>query len=358
MTFGVKPLVIIPDKGDLTKVLKEKCIPYEICFYKPWVTREKNMFKNAASYACNLLAAYYISMIAKKSKIDLIHTNSSAVNVGALAAKISKIPHIWHIREFLKEDYNLEFKSGWKKSVDFINNNSDVVIAISDKIAEKYKNDVEKGKLRTIYNGISLKDVYLTREAVSNQLNQVVLLLVGVIIPNKGQEEAILAVKKLVDEGFTNVVLNIVGDGDYKPTLEIMVVELNLKNNIKFLGYISDVNEVRANSNIALMCSKAEAFGRTTIEAMLAKLPVVGANSGATSELIINGETGYLYEQGNYIDLADKIKQLLIDFDKINQFGLQGYERAKKYFTADRNAMEIMQIYNEVTQNRNVVLIN
>ncbi len=72
-----------------------------------------------------------------------------------------------------------------------------------------------------------------------------------------------------------------------------------LKEEVTFLPYVNNLTELRENSDFALVCSRMEALGRVAIEAMLAGLPVIGADTGGTKELIgENEERGYLYRQG------------------------------------------------------------
>lgn len=63
----------------------------------------------------------------------------------------------------------------------------------------------------------------------------------------------------------------------------------------------------------ALVCSSSEAFGRVTLESMLSGLPVIGADTAGTGELIINGMNGLLYKNKDENDLALKIHMLLDD---------------------------------------------
>ena len=59
-----------------------------------------------------------------------------------------------------------------------------------------------------------------------------------------------------------------------------------LKEEVTFLPYVNNLTELRENSDFALVCSRMEALGRVAIEAMLAGLPVIGADTGGTKELI------------------------------------------------------------------------
>ena len=97
----------------------------------------------------------------------------------------------------------------------------------------------------------------------------------------------------------------------------------------------------------AIVASKAEAFGRVTVEAMMAGTLVIGANTAGTKELI--GENyGLLYEQGNAIDLADKIIYAMQNSEKMSLIAKNAREYSLQRFSAGRNAREIFDVYETI----------
>ena len=98
-------------------------------------------------------------------------------------------------------------------------------------------------------------------------------------------------------------------------------------------------------SDIVLVCSKSEAFGRVTIEGMFSGRPVIGARSAATAELIKDGVNGLLYDPGNPGDLADKIKRLQECPAFGEHLGNQARSWVLSYFTADRYANELSAVF-------------
>ena len=79
--------------------------------------------------------------------------------------------------------------------------------------------------------------------------------------------------------------------------------------NILFYRYTKELQAMRSNSSMVLVCSKREAFGRVTAEAMMSGKIVIGSNRGGTRELIgANKERGYLYTWNNPKELAQKIQ--------------------------------------------------
>lgn len=348
---NVNVYLLVPYKNeDFFLSLRLKGIKVIMYRYDWWMKNKKNVgfFEYIKIFVLNYIAAYKAAKRVKQLDINIIHTNSSTINIGALINKFTGIPHVWHIREFGKEDYDLDFLYGKKYSMKFMDKYSSRIIAISKAIHDKYK-VYFRDKLTIIYNGISKN--YVNKKQVKQHKAITNILLAGSIMPGKGQLEAIMAVRKLVCDGYDNLHLHLAGlvnDLGYDKNLKVIVNENSLSGNIHFMEYQNDLKSLRQAADIELVCSRSEAFGRVTIEAMLSMNPVIGANTGGTKELIIDGYNGLLYKSGDYIDLAEKIKYLIDNNDKIGIMGENAFSFALENFTAERNAEEIYKIYSEL----------
>ena len=100
--------------------------------------------------------------------------------------------------------------------------------------------------------------------------------------------------------------------------------------------------------DVELVCSRAEAFGRITAEAMMGGMPVIGSDTGGTPELIREGETGFLYEYGNSEALADRMAFFIEHPEAITMMGHKAQAYALQNFTIERCVKEIMDVYREV----------
>ena len=89
-------------------------------------------------------------------------------------------------------------------------------------------------------------------------------------------------------------------------------------SNVHLKGFNKNISANRQKYDMALTCSKMEALGRVTIEGMYYRNLVVGANSGATVELIEDGKTGYLYKSGEFEDLAKTIEKVIVNNNNNN----------------------------------------
>lgn len=352
---NIEPLVVLPSKGTLEYLLKKEKIPYKIIRLFNWVTPidKHNLVKEKIKWKIkkiiNFIQEFRILSLIKRKNIELVHINAVTASWGYNAAKKSGIPVVWHIREFLEEDLNKRF---WEKekSIQCLNN-ADAIIAISESVKNKYKNIIDNELLVRIYNGVDIEVYNNTKDIFKNE--ETTLTLAGRIVPTKGHEEVIYAVNHLVKNGTSNIKVRFVGgEGDKSFTVRLkkMIKDLSLEKYIEFTGHRPDMQIVWNETDIALVCSKAEAFGRVTIEAMMAGTLVIGANTEGTAELI-NNKYGLMYKQGNYKSLAEKIKYAIDNKNEMIEIADQARNYAIKGFTAKQNANNIYYLYKKIVNN-------
>ena len=117
---------------------------------------------------------------------------------------------------------------------------------------------------------------------------------------------------------------------------------------IDFIDFTEDRDRYFIQSHAALMCSRSEAFGRVTVEAMKFGLPVIGANSGGTRELIRDGWNGLLYPPGDPAALAERIDRLYGDQALRARLGGNGRAWAQRTFSIARHTEGVMKVLAEI----------
>ena len=95
--------------------------------------------------------------------------------------------------------------------------------------------------------------------------------------------------------------LLLAGDGPERVEVEQLCRELNLKDDVRFLGKLDAVEEILSVSDLFILPSETESFGLAALEAMACKLPVLSSNAGGIPELNIDGVTGFLDEVGGIL---------------------------------------------------------
>lgn len=281
-----------------------------------------------------------IAAYCNQEHIDLIHSNSSVINIGGLISKYSGIKHIWHIREFGDLDFNMYPLVNRHTYRTFINRFSDRVIFNSNAVAEHF-DFINTDKKIVVYNGVSLDNVIENKDKISH--SGINLLISGRISAAKGQDQAIRACINLYSKGYDNIRLFIAGRGDIKT-----VFKDKLPSFVICTGNLSDLRDLRKKVDIELVCSKAEAFGRVTIEAMMGGIPVVGSNTGGTKELIEDNFNGLLYSYGDSEDLSNQIQKIIDDKEMRIRMGNNARSYAINNFSIDRCVKKIESVYNEV----------
>ncbi len=219
-------------------------------------------------------------------------------------------------------------------------------IAISDSIKKHYSPWIGNQDIRVIYNGIKPSP----KRQPSNR-ERIEICIVGLIRPNKGQMELIEAINILVNErGIKNLHVSIVGnsEGNYDEIISHYIKLHGLEEYVTLTGRRNDVPELLTKMDIGVMASSNEAFGRSTVEYMMAGLAVLASDGGANKEIIKDGQTGLIYQSGNTKSLADKLEFLIKDRETLEKLAENGQTAAEKNFSSAANSDAIYSLYKEI----------
>lgn len=353
--------VVVPFRsGQVYHALRKQGIPVKKIFFGWWMMPDawnplmKCLFR--LLYAMEPAAVRRIASFAKKTGAQLIHSNSSAIDAGARAAALCGLPHVWHFREFGDLDYGLSYLLGKAESACRACAVPGKIVFISECLRRYYEREIPDGHGMVIYNGISEK---LLHKKYGNQESgacgdDVIFLIAGNLHEGKRQELAVEACRILHEKGLHGAKLIVAGAPSalrsskaFEERLRAMARELP-EGAVTFTGYVSDMAALRRKADVELVCSSMEAFGRVTAEAMLSSNPVIGSDSGATPELVMDGENGLLFESGNAGALAEKMRYFLEHPDEIARMGANAYEYAKKRFPARLNTDAVAELYHSL----------
>lgn len=282
---------------------------------------------------------------------DIVITNTLVIPWGSVAAALIKRPHIWMINEFGELDHGFNFFIPFNHVLNLIEQSSDVIVTRSNAIRDTLFPHLHHDKLRTIYRSIDLlkeeADIQRERPELFQQNTICRLVVIGTIRESKGQLDAVRAVIELVNHRNRQVELVMVGHADapYRDDLEQLAKDNGVDHRIRILPYQDDVQRILKQADIVLVCSRMEAFGRVILESMLSGKPIIGTNSGGTPELIVEGETGLLYETGNVSQLVDQIENLIDDPLLRQEIAKNGSEFARTTFTLENYAGEFHKLF-------------
>jgi glycosyltransferase involved in cell wall biosynthesis len=338
--------VILPSYGPLVDVLEKSSICYEIVPYKRWLNESAGIVKKKLRTIFNILMVFPVIMKIFKWKPDIIYTNTSTICTGAFAAKITGTPHVWHFREFGFEDYGYEYDMGAKLSRWLTNKLSTICLVNSKAVANKYKEFIPENKLRVIYEAyeetesrILTEDIKPIKKGIMN------CIMVGTLHPAKGIKDAINAISKLHEAGVKpKLFIAGIGNTDYEMELKSQVDSLDLNDYVEFCGYLNSPQLLIRQCDVLLMCSRNEAFGLVTLEAMQNGKPVIGSRIGGTMEIIQDGYNGLLYNPGDVTDLTDKIMLLYKNPELARKMGENALKWTAEKFSPERYINETLMV--------------
>lgn len=306
---GDEVCLFLPGKGNYAEELEKKGIKYEVIpYFSQLFYYRKSIPYLAVPFldVWTLLILPFVIYKTKKYKPDLIYSNTAAENMGVIVAKTIGVRHITHVREFMDLDHRLHFFFGEKAKKNYICK-SDGVLYVSKSVAKHtLLSDALPINHKVIYNGVSSPKMGYVSKKFPEFIN---FGIVGLLDESKGQDMAIRYFN-IVKDAYPESKLHIWGDkeGGYKKRLIELIEILHLEGRVIMHGFEKNLSVVYDNMQVLLMCSKAEGFGRVTVEAMMRGIPVLGYKSGGTSEIIKDGYSGYVFEsEDEFIDKAHKM---------------------------------------------------
>ncbi len=348
--YGVSPIVVLPRCGALTDELERENVDYIIYPYYWWISRSYKAILGPYRLIANPILARCISWVLRGRGIDIVYSNTLATPVGAMVAKTLGVKHLWHVREFVHEDMGADFYLGTRRAAQFIAKSSSYIIYNSCAVETKFKLLFGNTPGAVIYNG------WLIGSGTPKQYRKVLmpektirLCIAGSLHRGKGQHHAIKALSVL-KQSFPNMTLDIVGAGNrlYVRELEKLCSEVGVSASVVWSGYVSDVAAVFRRSDISLVCSRNEAFGRVVVEAMAEGCPVVGSRSGGIPEIIEHGVNGLLYNYESIDDLVRQVSVLINNQELYSKIARRGVVDAYKRFSRRRYAEQIHQVLKEL----------
>lgn len=342
------PIVILPNEGPLKIELEKENVKVIIApvlkLYRKMFT-PSNLLKFSKDYFKGIKT---IKSIRKEYKIDFIYSNTLAVLLGFFFCFFHKIKHIWHVHEIIESP-----KFFTKFFRYFLNNPINSVLIYNSFATCKFWNC--KGNNQVIWNGIAAfpeieeEEKAVIRKTILTTDNEIVFALVGRISRWKGQMLLLEAFNKLVK---THQNIRLVYIGSTPPNQEHFLD--SLKDKIKNYDLIQKVNIIPFQDNIhqfwqcidiaVVSSTEPEPFGMVAIEAMMAKKPVIAANHGGLTEIVVNNETGFLVEPNNKVALKDALEKLITNPELRTSFGEKGFQRAVENFSIQKYVQKIEYI--------------
>jgi glycosyltransferase involved in cell wall biosynthesis len=327
----IEPRVVVPEQGIFGERFRALDLEVRTPRWLPHRLLEQrfavhNAVTHVASAALNIgrMGLFVRELVAliERERIELVYCNNMMVKpLGALAAQISGVPCVLHVRNLHERPVPVTFY-GSVARLPCVRH----IIANSEASAVPYR-AVAPHKVTVVHNGVDLEE-YATSNSPGKavvagafrrrfELGDAVLVgFTGNLIPRKGVDTLIRAAAEVLRrrENVIVVVLGRVPLGspeDYGARYQALAAELEVADRIRFLGFVDDVRSAVADWDILVLPSTQEPFGRSIIEAMALQTAVIASRVGGIPEIIEDGTHGLLVEPGNVAQLAERIEMLV-----------------------------------------------
>lgn len=349
-------MVLVPSRGALSDLLDQLNIRWLSGIYYWWmgVQNKKSpvsFIKWQIKKIINLVSASVLFFKLYPEKFDLIYSNTSTMDIGLTLSRFLFKPHVTHIREFGLDDYGIWFFEPINRVINRLSASSSHIITISKSLQEQYSELLPCKKINLVYNGID-DDFNLADSTFSHQDDIIRFVIVGYLCKGKGQQDIIEAARQLKISGHNSFHIYIAGSGEAKYISELtaLISSYDLSHHITLVGEQDrgEIISLLSRCDVGLITSRKEAFGRVTVEYMLASLPVIASDSGANPELIDDGITGLLYVAGDCAALSEKMSIYMNDRTLAKTHGMRARDEALQRFSIERCAGDVHEIIIDV----------
>jgi len=213
-------------------------------------------------------------------------------------------------------------------------------------------------KIRVVYNGLSI-DKFTTNND-EKRISEIkgrfeipddakVIGIIGRLHFQKNHELLFESFKLLLKKN-PNCCLFCIGDGPRRDELLGLTRSLEIDDKVIFAGERKDIPECLSIIDVMVLPSLWEGLPNVILEAIAAKCPVVATDVGGVSEIIINGKTGFLVENGNKAELAEKINYTIDHPTEMEQIKQNAFDFVVKNFSITRMVSETEKIYERLLE--------
>lgn len=358
---GVTPLFIVPGKDGVYDILIKNnfdtyVIPFKMSIYPNRRSfSDKTFFipKLICRTIINIFALIKIIRLAKMLHPDIIHTNTSVVNLGRMAAKSLNIPHIQHIREYSKygnNDIYFYYFPSWRYVHKSMKKNNICNICITKDI-QKHHELTNSTNTSVVYDG-----VHDVMQKMPNKEKEPFFLYAGRIEYIKGLDillHAYNTYKENVNHSYILYVAGEIADELFYNEITHFIDSHQLKDHVRFLGNVDKIEELMQKAAALIIPSRFEGFGFCMPEAMFNGCLCIGNYVAGTKEQLDNGvecvkETialSYSTEKELTDCLIKVHKSNDNDWNSIKEYA---FKTVNTLYTNEKSAKTILQIYHNI----------
>ena len=318
---------------------------------RSWCSRSRRRRANCARSGCptrwlrvrqlTTVFSYALRLrrLIRARHVDVVHTNTlKAGFYGSLAARLARVPCVWHVRDRLADDYLPTLAVlATRLALTVLPAR---ILCNSRTTAETVMAGPLAGRRRKLlaaplYDPLDVDA--LSPPAPSRPPSaDFTVGMVGRLAPWKGQHLVIRALAQLPPT--TRLVLigaAMFGEDDYVARLHEEVARLGLADRVEFRGFTEDVFAALEQVDVLVHASVVpEPFGQVVVEGLAAGVPVIAARGGGPSEILTHGKDGLLHDAGDVAGLAGLIRSVQQDAVLRDRLVTNGRRRARDFAPA------------------------
>jgi glycosyltransferase involved in cell wall biosynthesis len=278
----------------------------------------------------------------------LFHSNL----IGRLAATLCRVPvMISGQRTFLEDSEQGRSQRKWDRRTFFM---TDYCLANSIAGADSLFDQSEKQRqqISVVYNGIMTERFGLLEDNQRIELRKELGLdpdrfTFGMVAQLRRHKDHTTLIKAMAQ--LPQAQLLLVGSGDMEESIRKQIADCGLADRVIMAGYRSDIPRVLGALDAFVLATEIEGLPVSAMEAMATGLPVIATRVGGVPEIVLDGQTGILFEMNNVEQLHAALAELSTDVNKSKAMGRTGRQRIQEHFTPKRMAREFEDFYRKVT---------
>jgi glycosyltransferase involved in cell wall biosynthesis len=350
-------IVALPSDGPLVERLKKSGARVEIMPVLLKLTSRRGtgfLLRFAVNYP---RAIRQLVRLIRRERVAIVHTNTIHNLYGVTAARVARVPHVWHFREIVWQSGALRRLELW-----MARRWSSRIIVTSNAVGAMYgERSRWPVQLVRVPNGVEVNrlapgDGSRVRRELGVTPAQVLVGTVCRLDPWKGVDDfleaAALACERDDRTVFAVIGGPIEGQEAYERTLQEKARALGIADRVRFTSWrygpsaMPDVH--RALDILVLASRQPEPFGLVILEAMSTGKPVIATAHGGPLDIIEDGRTGDLVAPGDHHAMADAILALANDPARRARVGALARERVMAQYTAEQYVAGVDAVYREL----------
>jgi glycosyltransferase involved in cell wall biosynthesis len=342
---GISAIIVIhKDKGPLSEYLLNKNIPFHVLK----TSRLSGEVPSKLSIVVGVMINYFrFAKFIRTHEIDIVHGNDLRINLSwSLPAKFVAKGFVWHQRTLLSNS----------KLWLLIRYLCDYFVAISDVVMQSAPRNIQDHQKKMIYNPFNINSSInkelerkYTIEKYNIPSNYFLVGCVGRVVDYKNIDFIIKNISEIYCSINKNIYLIVAGAGseEYVNELREYACNVGVSDHIIFTGFINNPNRLISSLDLLVAPSRVDAFGRTIVEAMLQKTPVLAAKSGGHLNIISEGVNGMFYDPAIKGDFIKEFSTVIRNRN-VSALSNKAYHFAQDNFSSTQHLNNMLLVYNHL----------